>query len=170
VSLADDLLMQARRLAGTGRGRSRQADLRRAVSAAYYALFHFLVEQACREFVGAAGERRSLRHVMSCAFQHSAMKDAAQRFKSGQLSDTWQVAFPGPIPPALRTIAGAFVAAQEDRHEADYDLTAEFIRTDAVAAADRADQAMRLWVTVSATQHARLFLISLLAWRQLQGK
>ena len=51
-----DLLRIAEELArgaiGGGRGRPRQAELRRAISAAYYALFHTLAlmrcEHACR--------------------------------------------------------------------------------------------------------------------------
>ena len=46
MSLADDLLSQANRLAAASTGRPRQADLRRAVSASYYALFHLLIGDA----------------------------------------------------------------------------------------------------------------------------
>ena len=43
MTLASDLLAQAKHLAGRERGRPRQASLRRAASAAYYALFHLLL-------------------------------------------------------------------------------------------------------------------------------
>jgi hypothetical protein len=50
----EDLLEQARVLAKLDtRGKPRQANLRRAVSSLYYALFHFLVERACRAIIGA---------------------------------------------------------------------------------------------------------------------
>lgn len=48
----DDLLRQAERLAKLDPKRPRQANLRRAVSSAYYALFHFLVDQSCRAAIG----------------------------------------------------------------------------------------------------------------------
>src|SRR5712692_5365690 len=43
---ADDLLEQARHLANREKKRPRQASLRRAVSTAYYALFHLLISEA----------------------------------------------------------------------------------------------------------------------------
>jgi hypothetical protein len=46
MSLATDLLEQARHLLRRERRRPRQASLRRAISAAYYALFHLLIEEA----------------------------------------------------------------------------------------------------------------------------
>ena len=46
MSLQQDLLRQARDLATKEPRRPSQASLRRAVSAAYYALFHLLVDEA----------------------------------------------------------------------------------------------------------------------------
>ena len=49
----DHLLEQADRLmASTGRGAPRQADLRRAISNAYYGVFHAVVTEAADHFVG----------------------------------------------------------------------------------------------------------------------
>ena len=42
----DDLLAQADLLLHLEKRRPKQASLRRAVSAAYYALFHFLIEES----------------------------------------------------------------------------------------------------------------------------
>jgi hypothetical protein len=50
--LHDDLQQQALELAGRDPRRPKQANLRRAVSASYYALFHFLVDQSCRQMLG----------------------------------------------------------------------------------------------------------------------
>ncbi|GAB4215496.1 MAG: hypothetical protein OHK0013_41130 [Sandaracinaceae bacterium] len=46
MALHDDLLAQAARLARTDKNRPKQANLRRAASAAYYALFHLLITRA----------------------------------------------------------------------------------------------------------------------------
>jgi uncharacterized protein (UPF0332 family) len=46
ASFADDLLQQAYHLARKERLNPRQASLRRAVSTAYYALFHLLIDEA----------------------------------------------------------------------------------------------------------------------------
>jgi hypothetical protein len=46
MSLPADLLAQARRLVSLDPRRPRQASLRRAISTAYYALFHLLISEA----------------------------------------------------------------------------------------------------------------------------
>jgi len=43
MSLAADLLEQAAHLASRERGRPRQVSLRRAISTAYYSLFHLVI-------------------------------------------------------------------------------------------------------------------------------
>ena len=48
-----DLLAQARSLATSDAKKPKQANLRRAISSAYYALFHFLCEEVTKTFVGA---------------------------------------------------------------------------------------------------------------------
>ena len=48
----DGLLDHARALAESGPGRPPDADLRRGVSAAYYAVFHDLTDRAARHLIG----------------------------------------------------------------------------------------------------------------------
>lgn len=45
MAFADDLLEQAYHLANLDSGEPKQASLRRAVSTAYYALFHLLIDE-----------------------------------------------------------------------------------------------------------------------------
>ena len=52
----NDLLEQARHLANREPKRPKQASLRRAVSAAYYALFHLLAAETAKNWKRAAGE------------------------------------------------------------------------------------------------------------------
>ena len=53
--MIDGLVGTARRLATSGaKGKPRQSDLRRAISTAYYALFHALAKDGADLFVGAA--------------------------------------------------------------------------------------------------------------------
>jgi len=109
MPLADQLIDQARHLATRDmQGRPRQGNLRRATSAAYYALFHFLIDQACRSLVGGAPNRRRLRGVLARAFDHAAMKRAATSFASGTLPARFVPALPGgSISPELRELATA---------------------------------------------------------------
>jgi hypothetical protein len=65
VPLSGDLLAQARHLALKESKKPLQASLRRAVSAAYYSLFHFLVENATRFLIaGNQTERRRMREQL----------------------------------------------------------------------------------------------------------
>src|ERR1035438_6153633 len=52
MALADDLLEQAHHLAKREPKRPRQASLRRAVSTAYYSLFHLLISSAILQWKG----------------------------------------------------------------------------------------------------------------------
>ena len=81
MSIAHDLLDQADHLAALDAKRPKQANLRRAVSSAYYALFHLLVEEAAATLV----TDRDLRLLVSRAFDHSEMKKAAAPFGQANL-------------------------------------------------------------------------------------
>ena len=60
MAFADDLLDLSKQLANLEPENPRQASLRRAVSTAYYALFHLLISEATRNWKRA--EHRSARH------------------------------------------------------------------------------------------------------------
>jgi hypothetical protein len=71
MAFADDLLEQAEFLANREPVHPKQASLRRAVSTAYYALFHLLIGEA----VGNWGIARQ-RSVLARTFDHAKMKSA----------------------------------------------------------------------------------------------
>jgi hypothetical protein len=50
MPFADDLLEQAHHLVTREEGEPKQASLRRAVSTAYYALFHLLIDEAVSQW------------------------------------------------------------------------------------------------------------------------
>lgn len=120
-----DLLEQAIRLAKLDARRPKQANLRRAISSAYYALFHMLVDEACRAQIGAHHNQARFRQVLGRAFTHGTMKDACKSFGGGTLKKSVAKGLPATftIPPEIRNLANIFVDVQETRHVADYDLT-----------------------------------------------
>jgi hypothetical protein len=145
MSLATDLLEQARHLATREKGRPKQGSLRRAVSTAYYALFHFLLEAAARHFVTDS----KLRFLVSRAFSHGDMQNAARCFASGgSLPAHIAAAFSGTVPAELRRIAKAFVELQQARHQGDYDRLHSFNRPDTLMFVTQAEQAFRDWQAV----------------------
>lgn len=108
---ASDFLDTAEKLLGTGRGRPLESDLRRAVSTAYYALFHCLA--GCRADLlagrGTARRTEAWRRTYR-ALSHSQARDACGRKREVAALD-----------PALQNFARMFVELQVERHRADYD-------------------------------------------------
>jgi uncharacterized protein (UPF0332 family) len=174
--LSLDLLAQARVLAGREPRRPKEASLRRSISASYYALFHYLIEECARLTVGAAHERAPFRQFAGRAFVHAKMKAACEEFaktspKSELLKPFW-AGFQVANNLEVRTIAENFIDLQEQRHAADYDLSRRFSRQDANIAADQAQEAIEAWKKLKAQQEklALLFALSLMLWPGLSGR
>src|SRR5262245_50068779 len=99
MALHEDLLAQAAWLTTKDARRPKQASLRRAVSTAYYALFHLLVDEASRFLVGGA-KRIQLRHQLARAFEHGQMRHAASAFLNDPTSP-WRRHLRARPAPAL---------------------------------------------------------------------
>lgn len=144
MSLDDGLLELAAHLARREPTRPKQASLRRAISTAYYALFHLLV----REATAALVTDPVLRKLVPRAFDHGDMKRACQPFAAGNLPDHYR-AVAGTTPPVvpndLRTVAEAFSELQQTRHEADYNVAGTFNRPDTLGYVQRAQDAFEAW-------------------------
>jgi len=74
MSLAEDLLEQADHLARREKKRPKQASLRRAVSAAYYALFHLLISETVSNW-RRADQRADLARAFERMFTLGAGRD-----------------------------------------------------------------------------------------------
>lgn len=97
----DDLIEQARHLADLDPGRPRQANVRRAVSAAYDAMFHFLIDRATHMIVGTAPGRQAMRRTIARAFQHRTMASVSESFSKRQLPDRYATALGTPTAPMI---------------------------------------------------------------------
>jgi uncharacterized protein (UPF0332 family) len=168
----DDLLRQAERLAKLDAKRPRQANLRRAVSSAYYALFHFLVDESCRIMMGTQHEQASYRHVLARAFTHATMKQACKSFAGGTLKAGAVHGLPKTflIASATKQLAEAFVDLQEKRHTADYDLTTRFKRSDVLFRIELAQDVIKDFKALSSSNERRFFLACLWAWSALASR
>ncbi len=163
MALYDDLLEQADHLASREPKKPRQASLRRAVSAAYYALFHLLAAEGARKLVPA--QPASLRAKVRRAYVHANMKEVCQQFSLPRPPDALVSLLPQPIEPDLRAVAASFVALQEARHEADYDFAMTFTRIDALQKIERARAVFRSWQAIRSNANATVFLAALLLQR-----
>jgi hypothetical protein len=158
VSLADDLLEQAEHLAQRDPTRPKQASLRRAISSAYYALFHLLIREATAALVADA----RLRELVSRAFDHGEMKQACRPFAAGALPDHLRAVTDATVPNDLRTVAEVFAQLQQSRHEADYNVARGFSRPDTLGLLARVRGAFEAWGRVRTQQIATVFLVNLL--------
>lgn len=168
----DDLLRQAERLAKLDRMRPRQANLRRAVSSTYYAMFHFLVDEACRTSLGAHHEQAPYRHVLGRAFAHVTMKQACKSFATGTLKSGAARGLPKTfsIAAATKHIAEVFTNVQDKRHAADYDLATRFTRSDALVLIEQAEDAIKAFKALPASSNKRFFLACMWAWSALANR
>jgi hypothetical protein len=163
MSLHSDLLDQSVSLATRESRRPKQASLRRAVSAAYYALFHLLVFEASSLIVK---DKRMLA-ILNRVYGHAEMLKVAKQISAGLLPRRFDsVKTAVAIPPELISVAKTFVDLQQARHSADYDLATAFTRNDAMAHIVRVQQAFDDWAEVRKDDCSRLFLASFLAWER----
>jgi uncharacterized protein (UPF0332 family) len=169
VTLERDLLQQAHHLARREPRKPRQASLRRAISAAYYALFHLLVAEASRRLVRGE-DREALRQCLRRAFSHEAMKSASQGFRGMSPSPKLAPALGRQgLPRNLARVADAFLALQQARHEADYDTGRRFSRQEALDFVQLSGHAFDDWTSVRGTLQADTYLVALLALKQIRS-
>ena len=169
MSLHADLLVQARQLALKEPKRPRQASLRRAVSASYYALFHMLVDQATRLMI-AGRDRSALRDCLARALGHDTMRRVAQQFATQGVSPRLRSGLNGqPLQPGLVAVAEAFVELRQARDEADYNRARRFTRSEALDQVDLAERAFADWRGIRRTPQSDTFLTGLLAFGNMRG-
>lgn len=83
MDLSRDLLGLANQLARLGNTRPKQVALRRAISTAYYAVFHFLIEQTTKHLAGVQASDASLRAFLARGISHSGMKNICKSIGNG---------------------------------------------------------------------------------------
>jgi len=170
-ALYQQLIVQARKLACMDKRRPGQGNLRRSVSTAYYALFHFLIEQSCRQHVGGAQADEGFRTLMWRAFSHGVMYDAAKTFAGGTLPKIVTRSVGSlTVHPDLKALSQLFLDAQDQRHQADYDMTIRFVRAEVEGLIDRIEQAFARWPGIQNQNSSRLFLMALLLWKQVKDR
>ena len=123
----------------TGRGRPRQVRLRRAVSTAYYAMFHAVCASNADALIGATPSIQGT-EPWSHAYRapdHRPIKNRLEEYgkKSG-------------IHPAISAFASTFGILQEQRFDTDYDPQKAFTRREVDRLINRAEAATATFVMV----------------------
>lgn len=133
-----DLIETARGLTELSPRRPVQANLRRAVSTAYYAMFHCLASSAANLLIGRRGNRSSARHQAAWhqvyrALEHGMARNACQHKQVLE-----------EFPLEIRDFAQSFVDLQQARQRADYSLDGDdYYKSDVFAEIDAAELAVR---------------------------
>lgn len=170
-----DLFEQARFLATRDARRPKQVNLRRAVSAAYYAVFHFLVDAACRMQLGNQHQQAGFRHALGRAFTHTALKSACSGFGGGNLKKDICKGLPLTngvyvIPKPIQNLAAAFVELQRRRHLADYDRTENFRRSNVMLLIEQAMNHVADFEQLPPSDDRAFFLSCLWAYKELVNR
>lgn len=160
MAYPEDLLEQAQHLAQREPKRPKQASLRRAVSSAYYALFHLLISETVKNW-----KRPRERSTLARVFEHSSMGKVCTN-KRNDL----RAYFHGSPPPGpdydtnrhLLTVAEAFVDMLQHRHIADYDGSKVWSRVEVWERIDAVREAFASWKAISNHHEAQNFLVTLL--------
>ena len=144
------MIVTALKLANASPNKPRQADLKRAISTAYYALFHAMAKDAADMLVGVGPTRpdRAWAHAYR-ALQHGDARLACEGVRNIN------------FPSTIKTCADAFVALQQKRHDADYDPDHRALREDALSAIKLAEDAIRD-LKASAKRDRRAFAVQIL--------
>jgi len=156
----NDLLEQARHLANREPQRPRQASLRRAVSTAYYALFHLLGTEVAKNWKRVA-ERATLARMLD----HGPMARVCTT-KRDELNKYFTTRPPAsPQLTVLRhihTITNAFEQMHQQRQIADYDTSSKWGRTDVLEKIESVQAAFDSWRAIRDEPEAQKFLVTLL--------
>ncbi|MCU1261204.1 MAG: hypothetical protein JWO80_4089 [Bryobacterales bacterium] len=160
MGLAQDLLQQASHLATYEGSNPSQAALRRAVSTAYYALFHLVVEDAGRYWQGSVAAVTGVERALN----HGPMKNSSIQFTNSNWTDWHDIT--QPVPPPLRSVARAFIELQEERHAADYNNHEQWTVTEVQTLLNTAAEAFRDWLSIRTHPMAGNYLLSMLLGKQ----
>ena len=159
-----DLLEFSRQMAELHPAVAHQPSLRRAVSTAYYALFHLLISDA----VAYCGDSQ-FASALSRVFEHGVMKSASDS-KVSEINGLFD-----PKPPAeptrtimfhLHNVAETFGQAQNNRLDADYNLVREWQPGQVSLIIEGVEAAFKSWEIVRQEQPAKDYLLSMLPTRE----
>ena len=151
-----NLIASARDLLVAERGRPRQANLSRAMSAAYYAMFHCLAGCCADALVGASGSSRSEPAWLQV---YRSLEHGTARRRCQQVSRLERFSV------ETRNFADLFVDLQEKRHKADYDPSSSFPKLIVEGDIVKAEQAIANFRKVSLSERRAFAVYVLLAVR-----
>lgn len=148
MGLADELLEDASELADKGIAQQRKTHMRRAISTAYYAVFHLFVEDFVEHW-----EFEDQRARLGRMFNHGPMRNAAYTPKDKKSPTT--------LERELIDVVTSFEQLQKDRQRADYDAGWNLVETDVRNSITLAEEVFGKWRKIRGEDIARHHLLSM---------
>ena len=148
-----DLIETARRLVQTGATQPTQADLCRAVSTAYYALFHCQAAAGANLITGSSSHGPEW-HQVYRALEHGKTRSACQQQEVMRT-----------LPMGILAFAEVFVDLQKVRHQADYAHGGQYSKLRVLAMVDAAKDTIDQFEQADAG-HQRSFAVHVLFKRR----
>jgi uncharacterized protein (UPF0332 family) len=145
-----DLLVQADHLFKLSPKRPKQTNLRRAVSASYYAVFHALCWSNANILAGTGAAK-----------PQRAWLQAYRAVDHGQAKSRCKETSAKGFPSTIQAFADSFVTLQEHRHRADYSPDQHFTKQEVAAIISLARSAVAA-INKAAAKDRRAFAIHVL--------
>jgi len=124
-------------------GPPRQVDLRRAISSAYYGVFHAVLAAAANKFIGSTKQSSIQYSLVYRSVDHGALRRLCLEVKNAQASVKYRPYVPPDgFGPDIQAFAVAVLELQEKRHSADYDPSIRIQSSDAALAINTARTAL----------------------------
>jgi uncharacterized protein (UPF0332 family) len=157
VKLPVQMLDLAAELSRIDLRRPRQAVLRRAVSTAYYAVFHLLIDA----HAGLFSENERVRALLARTVDHKDMANVCEDFAVPLPNTRWPKVLKNSglvVPQELVDIAKSFRLLQAQRHAADYDFTHTYTRPEVLEIISNARDVFAKWERIRQHDAVLLFL------------
>jgi hypothetical protein len=168
MSHHEDLLDHALDLVTMSRGPANPANFRRAISAAYYAVFHLFIDEACQFAASGEGfadlQRMAFLTQLRRAFDHATIRKLMARVGSGGLTreDKVLICSGGKLDQQLKNIGTWYLELHDGRTDADYDLGSAIGETEAITLVEAAVKVFETWAQVRGSAQAKGLLAALI--------
>ena len=144
------------------RGRYKEIELRRSISASYYALFHAILRASADLTVGKSHRRSAAYSIAYRSLDHTKLKRVCDDVRRSSLPAKYRKALRlSQFGADVQQVAFAVVKLQEWRYDAEYNPTSRFSFVDALFTHSMAGEATAALERASEEQK-RLFVSLLL--------
>lgn len=125
-------------------GPPRQVDVRRAISAAYYAVFHHILTAGADSFVGVTKRGAPHYTLLYRSVDHRSLRELCTEARKQKPSSRYQQYAPADgFGADIKVFSTALIDLQEQRHAADYEPSILVRTSDAKLAIDKARTAIQ---------------------------